>query len=114
MNAFELHAADLGSLEAEYGTGRPTLTWNGMDYPCLAGTRISGKTLELGGWLPSNPLRVVIRTSLFTGDWPEPQQTVTYTPSTDGTAVTLQIDSVFLSPGSQQITLALIDRNKGA
>lgn len=96
----------LESLEAEL---LQVLTLDGVDYPCLIGSRTDSHELGLGGFATGSGIEVVMRRALFN------EQTL---PALDDVVYinykSHKIQSVVLSPDGSVVVLSCDDANKDA
>lgn len=75
MSVFNEFSAGLKECEE---TLPQRVTWNGAEYPILAGSAVRGKDLGAGGFKLRADLRFLARTGVFPDPGPQVKQKVTY------------------------------------
>ena len=98
-------AASLASIEPMLNQA---ITWNGLDYPCIATRKRKGANLEMGGWGIDAELIVIVRGSVFGGVLPARGQTITFA------AIDYRINDITTAPGDAFLRLACVDASRGA
>lgn len=71
MTAAEVHAQSLAQLEA---LEPATFTWNGAEYPCLAGSVRRSRTLDPGGFSLDADLVLYVRHAVLGAGRPGPKE----------------------------------------
>lgn len=100
-------ARSLKHLERQLGN--PVFTYETLDYPCVANSRTSSKSLNPGGYSPDADLVLFVRAELFPPDArPEPRDKLTYR----GTVY--RIDEIATLPGEGQLKLVCMEANRKA
>jgi hypothetical protein len=91
----------------ERAVGRPTFTWNGGSFECVANAAAAGKNLGPGGLSPEADLVLFVRADLFPAEGqPQPAERLDYE------ARKYRIETISTLPGRGLLRLTCVDASR--